>query len=707
MKKLYALLCFLAITYSAKLYSQVLYQSNQAIARFNTGLGTGATPRIAFDDINILNTDIADGDSIGFTRLNIGIVRGSSARPSPAVTVRVYSTGLDPASFGLDSLPVIPPVLIGTFNLPALPIRPASVEVLSLGNNVDIFHAVARDTSNFSPGFQTTFIGVSFSDSSFTNGWALSSGPGPNINAGWFYDVTNAADPRTAFGFGPTTAATFYVEAFGRPKYAPLAFDVRAVSINDPESITCFTGPQTITVDVQNLGQSTVAAGAASVTLKVGGANTYSRTIANTTAIPVNGTATITFPDVILNNIGENLDTAFVSFAGDLRTSNDTIFGGSFTAPTITTFPALDDIEGAELTITPFIAVITGNRQLWSLHDADTAFTNGDMDNAPGVIADSLPAYSGRSFLYFDAYSGADSEGFEGRLFSNCIGLGTPPQGGSCNSSLSFFMSHDTTFLSPNFDDSLYVSVSTDQGNTWTRVAGFQRLNVEYGVPGWGQEFVDLTAYNGSNIQIGFEGVSKWGNIIGVDNIEIFSDCVIPVTLSNFSIQKQNKANRLNWTTTQEINAMKFVVQKSRNGRDFETLGEVAAAGNSSTERTYSFTHNLPLSGYNYYRIKMVDRDNKSKYSQVRSVQNLGVNQIQVTPNPVAGNMKVSINAEKSELATIMITDMSGKAMLNKNYTVAAGDNDIPVTTAGLAAGSYIVRVQLNGDVQVSKFIKL
>lgn len=696
MKKLYALFSFISIVATAN--SQLLYTNTVENGfRFNPGIGQSGTPKIAFDDINIFNEDIADADSIGFTNVKVGIRQVGGA---PAVTVRVYLTSQDPASFGLDSLPLIPPTLVGTFNLPANATAVGRTQIISVGDSVNILKAFARDTSNLSAGFQTVYVGVSLSNSNGANGWRFTD-PGLNFNIAWEYNA-DSTEPRSAFGFGaaPNPAASFYAQAFGRPIYAPLAFDVRAVSISDPENITCFTGPQTITVDVQNLGQSTVAAGAANVTLKVGGANTYSRTIANTAAIPVNGTATITFADVILNNSGENLDTAIVSFAGDLRSSNDTLFGGSFTAPTITSFPALDDIEGAELTITPFIAVLAGSRQLWSLHDADTAFTNNDM-------ADSLAPYSGRSFLYFDAYSGSNSIGFEGRLFSNCIGLGTPPQGGSCNSSLSFFMSHDTTFLFPNFDDSLYVSVSTDQGNTWNRIAGFRRISDEYAVPGWGQEFVDLTAYNGSNIQIGFEGVSQWGNIIGIDNIEIFSDCVLPVVLGNFNIQKQNKANRLNWTTTQEINSSKFVIQQSRNGRDFVTLGEVAAAGNSSTNRTYSFTHNLPLSGYNYYRIKMVDRDNKSKYSQVRSVQNLGINQIQVTPNPVAGNMKVSINAEKSELATIMITDMSGKAISSKNYTVAAGDNDIPVTTAGLSAGSYIVRVQLNGDVQVSKFIKL
>lgn len=465
--------------------------------------------------------------------------------------------------------------------------------------------------------------------------------------------------------------------------------------------ITCHSTPQTIGIELTNNGSTAITAGSAAVTLNVTGANSFTSTISNSTVLAPGASETINFSGINLSVGGFSDVQAVVNLASDADQLNDSLFTGVLTATTLSNFPVLDDLEGP-FTIAEYVDVIAGGRQLWSLHDPvnDTAFINVDM-------SDSLPAYSGRRFLYFDAYSGANSTGVEGRLFTNCIALGNAPGGGSCNSSLSFFMSHDTTFLTPNFDDSLYVSVSTDGGNSFTRIAGFRRLNDEFGVPGWGQEFVDLSAYNGTSIQIGFEGVSQWGNIIGIDNIEIISNCVVPVTLGSFTVQKQNKANKLSWTTTQELNSLKFVIEQSRNGRDFVTLGEVAAAGNSNTERTYSFTHNLPLTGYNYYRIKMVDVDNKVKYSQVRSVQNLGISQIQVTPNPVNDNMKVSINAERSDVATVMIADMSGKVILSKNFNVTAGDNDIPVSTAALHAGNYIVKVQLNGDVQVSKFIKL
>jgi hypothetical protein len=701
MKKLYALLIvFIAFT-ANEVNAQAIYLSNAPLAaRFNAGLGVSGTPVILFDDIQIPNTVVADGDSIGFTNIKVGLRRGNAAGPSPAITVNVYLAEFDPTSVGFDSMPAVPPTLIGTFNLPAYNGTASILQILSIGDSVNVFKSIRRDTSNLFGGFQTAFIGVSFSDASTRNGWHFATGPDANFDAAWTLDTDDLTNPRTAFNFGVgSPAATFYSEVYGRPVYAAIGVDAKLSNVTVPEKTSCYQGNQSVAIQIQNTGTNPIAAGAASVTLDVSNANTGVYNLTNPAIIPPNGFVTLNFNNVVIDNPGLNIYTASVALAGDARPTNDTFAIGNFTATTINTFPATDD---AEVFLDPILTdaeVISGGNILGYVNDIDGIVLANRSFN------DTLRAHSGSGFYVFDGFN--NTAGTASRLYTNCIRLGANASGGgSCNSSVSFWLSNDSSWADFG-DDSLYVSVSTDKGITWTRLAGFSTLDLFVGNAVWAQQFVDLSAYNGQTIQIGFEGVSGFRQFFGLDDIEVFSDCVLPVTLSKFSVQKQNKANRLSWTTTQEINSMKFVIQQSRNGRDFVTLGEVAAAGTSNIERTYSFTHNLPLSGYNYYRINMVDRDNKSKFSQVRSVQNLGVNQIQVTPNPVASNMKVSINAEKSEVATIMITDMSGKAISSKNFNVSAGDNDIPVNTAGLASGSYIVRVQLNGDVQVSKFIKL
>jgi len=696
MKKIYTLLSIFTLLAVANVSAQTLYtNTTQTGSRFNPGLGLGGTPIIAFDDINIPSATIGDADSIGFTKIKVGIRRLANAA---AITVNVYLSEFDPTSFGLDSLPKIPPTLIGTFNLPANGAA-AQTQILSVGDSINVFKSILRDTGNLFTGLQTAFVGVSFSTADGNQGWRLTSGPGPNFDGAWFYDV-DSETPRTVFGFGASAVATFYVEAFGRPIYAPIAYDAKISDITTPDKISCYNSAQTFTVDLLNLGDNPILPGAAAVTLKIGGANTYTGTLFNTGTIAKNATETITFSNVGISGAGVNFDTAFVVFASDLKHNNDTLTTGNLTAETITAFPAVEDVE-TTLPVFGYLERIAGTRNLWGTNPG-YPFAYGNPD-----LADSLFAHGGQDFFLFDAYSGANSTGVQTRLYSNCMTLTHSDDGGVNN--MTFWMSHDTSFS--DSPDSLYVSVSLDKGITWNRIAGFARLDPAFVFPDWSQETVDLTAYGCQTIQLAFEGVSYYGNVIGVDDISINSfgtgSCTTPLTLLNFTAQKVNKVNKLTWTTTQELNTLKFVIEQSKDGRTFTQLGEVAASGNTSTERTYTYSHNQPSKGYNYYRIKMVDNDNRFTYSPVRSLQNLGINEISSYPNPVKGMMQVAVNADKSDVATIQITDMSGKTVYTKVYNVAEGENNFSIDAAAFTSGNYILKVQLSGEVVVKKFSKL
>ena len=703
MKKIYTLLALFAFFAVSNVYAQTLYTNTTQVGyRYNPGLGLGNTPKIVFDDINIDNALIADGDSIGFTNLKVAIRQLAGA---PAVTVKVYLTGVDPNAntyFTLDSFPAVPPTLIGTFNLTAA--AASRLQILSVGDSINVFKALARDTSNIFGGFQTAFVGVSFSNADGLNGWRFTS-DGANYDGVWEYNADSTIKS-SSYAFGNSVdpvnnpMATFYVEAFGRPVYASTPNDAQVSNIIAPNAITCFSTPQTTGVQITNLGDNTIAPGAASVTLHVGGANTYSATLTNSTSIPKNGTETINFTGISLSNPGVSFDTAFVTLAADQRSTNDTLTTGSITAETISTFPAVEDVE-TTLPVMAFLSTISGSRQLWSTNP----FWPGAYGNPD--LTDSLYPHGGTDMFVFDAYSGANSAGTQNRLFSNCITLNHTDNNTSNN--LTFFMSHDKSFNTSR--DSLYVSISTDKGQTWNRIAGFARIDSAFAFPDWSQETVDLSAYGCQTIQIGFEGVSNYGNVIGLDDVSINStgtgSCATPVTLFSFTAEKLSKSNKLTWKTSQEINTAKFQIQVSRDGLEYTQLGELAAAGNSNTEKTYIFSHNQPAKGYNYYRIKMVDIDGRFTYSPVRRLQNLGVNEISSYPNPVKGNMQVAINAEKNDVATIKIIDMNGRTVYAKVYNVAEGENNFTVNVAGFTAGNYVLKVQLSSDVVVKKFTKL
>ncbi|MEN9850571.1 MAG: hypothetical protein RL128_734, partial [Pseudomonadota bacterium] len=86
--------------------------------------------------------------------------------------------------------------------------------------------------------------------------------------------------------------------------------------------------------------------------------------------------------------------------------------------------------------------------------------------------------------------------------------------------------------------------------------------------------------------------------------------------LSSFNAFRRGKGVQLEWTTEQELNALRFVVERSTNGRRWDSLLVVAANGNSNTAVQYQVYDALPLAGECFYRLKQVDEDGRRASAQ-------------------------------------------------------------------------------------------
>ncbi len=458
-------------------------------------------------------------------------------------------------------------------------------------------------------------------------------------------------------------------------------------AIIDPANTSCYSTPQNFSVILRNGGNIAIPAGAAAVTLKISGANSYLSTLNNTGSIAPGDTEGINFIGVNISNPGASDDTAFVVLGGDPIPTNDTIASQTFTAGTITAFPALEDVEGS-FPVFGYVSSVAID-QAWFVQ-------NGNYTNA--VQTSPLVPHSGSHFFLFDSYD--YPPGTISRLYSNCITLAT---GGS--NSVEFYMSHDDVAFTP-YLDSMYVSVSTDKGSNWTRLVGFQRYDPAFTTPEWKMESVDLSAYAGLTIQIGFEGVGDFGNSFGLDDIKIISSSVTPVTLLTFNAKRNGSVNSISWSTSQELNSQYFAIQRSSDGIHFSQIGRVAAAGNSNTQRSYQFFDPNPLKGINYYRLLIVDIDNAVKYSLVRNVKNPDLTKFILYPNPVKDRLLVDIDAEKTGRGEITITDMNGRHVYKTSVNLQQGINTIPVNVTLFAKGTYFMKLQTMDNSFMEKFSK-
>jgi hypothetical protein len=146
----------------------------------------------------------------------------------------------------------------------------------------------------------------------------------------------------------------------------------------------------------------------------------------------------------------------------------------------------------------------------------------------------------------------------------------------------------------------------------------------------------------------------------------------LPIELLSFSaaMNEDKTAVDLLWTTATEINNEVFVIQRSLDGENFEEIGRVAGAGNSTSQLSYIFIDASPAQGVVYYRLKQIDYDGTYSYSKLVSVANATTTitnkpEMKLFPNPTNGVVNISLNSEVSEIE-IQVIDITGTIVFSK-----------------------------------------
>ncbi len=178
----------------------------------------------------------------------------------------------------------------------------------------------------------------------------------------------------------------------------------------------------------------------------------------------------------------------------------------------------------------------------------------------------------------------------------------------------------------------------------------------------------------------------------------------VPVTWMFVKAQVANNKTLVSWATAQESNTQKFEIEHSKDGRSFSKVGEVAAAGNSSSIRNYNFTHGQPASGFNYYRIKQIDLDGHFKYSAVVTVlKRDDLLQTMVAPNPVKDLLHV-VETKDVYVNRAEIYNTAGSLVMRKTINNNVQVYSLPVNN--LASGSYMLKVIYKSETRTYKFMK-
>jgi hypothetical protein len=161
----------------------------------------------------------------------------------------------------------------------------------------------------------------------------------------------------------------------------------------------------------------------------------------------------------------------------------------------------------------------------------------------------------------------------------------------------------------------------------------------------------------------------------------------LPVKLVNFLAQKESGTARLTWTTASEVNSDMFEVQQSQDAKQWSSIGEVKAFNEGSMLRDYSFTHNTPSLGVNYYRLKMIDKDGTFAMSTVKTVNFENVFTVGVYPNPVSSTLVVDAT-DWSVVKKVEMVSTKGNVVYQSGAVPSA-----KIDVNNFSPGVYVVKV--------------
>lgn len=175
----------------------------------------------------------------------------------------------------------------------------------------------------------------------------------------------------------------------------------------------------------------------------------------------------------------------------------------------------------------------------------------------------------------------------------------------------------------------------------------------------------------------------------------------LPVELTAFTGQCIEGEVLLKWTTASEFNSKEFLLQRSENGKAYQTITTIPAAGFSNMPKHYSFI-DLSAKGSDYYRLVELAIDGKETVHPFIYVTCDAVNHIHVYYSTPKIWSEVTATHDKQLVFTIF--DVSGKLLHTETKNISKGYNHFELNAKDhLAKGVYLIQVIDSGSLSTYK----
>ncbi len=189
--------------------------------------------------------------------------------------------------------------------------------------------------------------------------------------------------------------------------------------------------------------------------------------------------------------------------------------------------------------------------------------------------------------------------------------------------------------------------------------------------------------------------------IVGAVNV------VLPIDLLGFSANCTPVKGEveLKWMSVSEINSDYYLIERSRDGVDFNSIGKINSVGNSSNTNSYYFKDVNSPNGIVYYRLVQVDLNGNTTYFNVVNTDCNSNFDISIYPNPAKDLFTVEGEIETNQVYSIKIHNSIGELIYNKQFTSTTSYINQTINSSQLSNGVYNVSIDVNDKIITKKLV--
>lgn len=262
---------------------------------------------------------------------------------------------------------------------------------------------------------------------------------------------------------------------------------------------------------------------------------------------------------------------------------------------------------------------------------------------------------------------------------------------------------------------SAIIQTQRFQNNSSITGSGNMRANTTttnqgpFGNDGNGINFYDVTKTGAQtfDIQPTLAHASVSSTLVPLyDTNYIVSTCsailaILPVKKVDITVINRGNENLISWLYENSSMQKTITLEKSVDGANFKAIKNIIGIEKGQYADILN-TNETKV----YYRLKFVDMNDNSTYSQIvlyhQAINN--VNKINVYPNPVKDAASISINSTAIQKISIEIFDVSGKRMVIENRNLNKGINSfILQETKKLVSGVYLMKINSKNGVLIGQ----